>query len=129
MQSPLQTHKDVLMTETWLTSTNVVKLAELKPGDYELKGNPRRSGMIGGGIDIIFKTGIKWNVLSSGDHNIAHLIMVTMSYCLKRQHWTFVSYIDLPTRTNIGSQLLPSLRSFRIICLIRFRLQFAPDNR
>lgn len=57
MQSPLHTHKDVLMTETWLTSTDVVKLAELKPGGYELKGNPRPSGMIGGGIDIIFKTG------------------------------------------------------------------------
>ena len=57
----------VLMTGTWLTSGDAVKRAELKPDGYDLKDNPRSSGRIGGGIVILFKTGIRCKVLSSGE--------------------------------------------------------------
>ena len=48
----------VLMMETWLTSGDAVKHAELKPEGCDLKDNPRPSGRIG----VLFKTG---KVLSS----------------------------------------------------------------
>ena len=49
----------VLMMDTWLTSGDVVKWAELKPDGYDQKDNPRPSGRIDGGIGILFKTGIR----------------------------------------------------------------------
>ena len=45
----------------------MVKRAELKPDGNDLKDTPRPSGGIGGGIGILFKTGIRYKVLSSGE--------------------------------------------------------------
>ena len=59
----------VLMTETWLTSGDAVKHAELTSGGFNLKDNPRPSGRTGGGVGVLFKTGIQCKVLSSGELN------------------------------------------------------------
>ena len=59
----------VLMTETWLTSCDAVKRAKLTPGGFNLKDNPRPSGRTGGGVGVLFKTGIRCKVLSSGELN------------------------------------------------------------
>ena len=59
----------VLMAETWLTSGDAVKHAELTPGGFNLKDNPRPSGRTGGGVGVLFKTGIQCKVLSSGELN------------------------------------------------------------
>ena len=59
----------VLMTETWLTSGDAVKRAELMPGGFNLKDNPRPSCRTGGGVGVRFKTGIQCKVLSSDELN------------------------------------------------------------
>ena len=55
-----------LMTETWLKSRDAVIRAELKPTGYNFKDSPRPSGRVGGGVGIMFKSGIKCKLLSSG---------------------------------------------------------------
>ena len=59
----------VLMTETWLRSGDAVNRAELTPGGFNLKDNPRPSGRTGGGVGVRFKTGIQCKVLSSSELN------------------------------------------------------------
>ena len=56
------TDTDVLTTETWLISGDAVKRAELKSDGCGLNDYPRPSG-----IGILFKTGIRCIVLSSGE--------------------------------------------------------------
>ena len=59
---------DVLLM-TWLTSGDAVKRAELTPGGFNLKYNPRPSGRTGGRVGVLFKTGIQCKVLSSDELN------------------------------------------------------------
>jgi len=51
---------DVLaLTETWLvTDTDQFTTNELVPGGYEFNQIPRNSGRRGGGIGIIYKSGL-----------------------------------------------------------------------
>ena len=57
----------VLLTETWLTSNDAIKRAEVTPYGYKLKDNPRPSGRTGGGVGILFKSGTKCKMVSSGE--------------------------------------------------------------
>ena len=57
----------VLLTETWLTSSDAVKHAEVTHDGYKLKDNPRPCGRTGGGVGILFKSGTKCEVVSSGE--------------------------------------------------------------
>ena len=68
----------VLMTQTWLASGDAVILAELTPGGFNLKDNPRPSGRTGGGVGVLFK---KFCHLA----NSTPLNMVIMNYYVKRR--------------------------------------------
>ena len=55
-----------LLTETRLTYRDAVKLVEVTPDGNKLKANPRPSGRTSGGVGILFKSGTKCKMLSSG---------------------------------------------------------------
>ena len=56
-----------LLTETWLTVSDAVIRAELKPPGYNFKVTPR--SYRGGGVAILYKTGIKCKPLSLGAYS------------------------------------------------------------
>ena len=57
----------VLLTETRLTYSDAVKRADVTPDGYKLKANPRSPDRTGGGVGILFKSGTKCKVVSSGE--------------------------------------------------------------
>ena len=62
----------------------IFKRAELKPDGYDLKDNPRPYGRIGSGISILFKTGIRCKVLSSGELMPCHAVPLNVPALLSR---------------------------------------------
>ena len=50
-----------------VASSDADQRAEVTPDGYKLKQNPRPSDKIGGGVGILFKSGTKCKVVSSGE--------------------------------------------------------------
>ena len=86
----------VLMTDIWLTSGDAVNRAELTPGGFNLKDNPRPSGRTGGGVGVLFKTGIQCKVLSSGELNSFEYDNYEL-LCKKTKVDVHVNYMDIDT--------------------------------
>ena len=57
----------VLLTETRLTYSDAGKRADVTPDGYKLKANLRPPDRTGGGVGILFKSGTKCKVVSSGE--------------------------------------------------------------
>ena len=107
------------MTDTWLTYGDAIKRAELKP---DLKDYPKPSGRIGGGIGILFNTGIRCKVLSSSELSSFENGYYELLF-EKTKLDVHVIYRPPYTEKNILSLLLLllSLRNFKPICRMQLR--------
>jgi len=69
-----------LLTETWLKPQDAVARAELKPSGYDFKDCPRPSDRAGGGIGVMYKSGLRCKVVSSGEHKSFEFVNYKFDY-------------------------------------------------
>ena len=81
------------VTETWLvTDTDQLTINELAPGGYKFNHIPRKSGRRGGGIGVLYKSGLTVMVNKSETtemytyfenmHCIINIGKVTITFCI-----------------------------------------------
>ena len=98
------------LTETWLRSDiNAVCISEMVPTGYEFYHIPRNTGRIGGGVGIIFKTGLLVTTVSTShtDTTVSHFAYIN---CRVEHHGATIQFIVVyrpPTSTQNG--LKPSV--------------------
>ena len=93
------------LTETWLRSDiDAVCISEMVPTGYEFYHVPRNTGRIGGGVGLMFKTGLTVTTVSSShtDTTVSHFEYLN---CRVEHHGATIHVIVVyrpPTSTQNG---------------------------